>query len=128
VITRAVILAAGRGIPIGDHEGPNCLARVGRQTLIERTLRVLASAGIRQVALVLGWQGGRLRHFLEAQTDLQRDLQISLTFFENASWQKPNGLSVQVARTFVTERTMAIWPASSISTTPPRSSYGGTPW
>ena len=36
MLTRALILAAGKGIAVGDHSGPNCLATVGGVTLIER--------------------------------------------------------------------------------------------
>jgi 2-aminoethylphosphonate-pyruvate transaminase len=102
VITRALILAAGRGVPIGNHDAPNCLERVGGMTLIERTLRVLAGAGIRQVAVTLGYQGARLRQFLE-DGGLAAELGLAVTFFENTAWEKPNGLSVQVARPFIDE-------------------------
>lgn len=115
MITRAVILAAGRGVRIGDHEGPNCLGRVGRETLIERTLRVLATAGVRQVAVVLGWEGDRVKRYLsERATDVTSaaarlgQLGIELTFFDNPRWDGPNGLSVQAARPFVTERTLLV--------------------
>ena len=108
MITRALILAAGRGVRVGEHAGPNCLARVGRQSLIERTLRVLASAGVRHVAIVVGWQGDLLKRFLSEKTELPERLGIELTFFDNPRWEEPNGLSVQVARTFVTERTLLV--------------------
>ena len=108
MITRALILAAGRGVRIGEHEGPNCLGHVGRSSLIERTLRVLAGAGVRQVAITLGWQGDLLRRFLTGQGDLLRHLGLELTFFDNPDWQAPNGLSVQAARRFITERTLLV--------------------
>ena len=57
MLTRALILAAGKGIAVGDHSGPNCLATVGGVTLIERTLAVLESIGIRQIAITTGWRG-----------------------------------------------------------------------
>jgi 2-aminoethylphosphonate-pyruvate transaminase len=101
VITRALILAAGRGLRIGDHDGPNCLARVGRYSLIERTLRVLAAAGIRQVGITLGWQASHLRRFLLTERDLPGELGLELALFENTAWEKPNGVSVQAARAFV---------------------------
>ena len=59
MLTRALILAAGKGIAVGDHSGPNCLATVGGVTLIERTLAVLEAIGIRQVAITTGWRGRR---------------------------------------------------------------------
>ncbi|MBC8132481.1 MAG: NTP transferase domain-containing protein, partial [Deltaproteobacteria bacterium] len=108
MITRAVILAAGRGVQIGDHDGPNCMARVGRESLIERTLRVLGNAGIRHVAIVVGWQGQALKQFLCRPDVLPAHREIDLTFFEYPHWDKPNGLSVLVARSFVTERTLLV--------------------
>ena len=97
MITRALILAAGRGVRIGNHEGPNCLEHLGGISLIERTLRVLAGAGIKQVAVTIGYQGDGLRRFLD-DSHLAAHLGLALTFFENPAWEKPNGLSVQVAR------------------------------
>jgi 2-aminoethylphosphonate-pyruvate transaminase len=108
VITRALILAAGRGVPIAEHAGPNCLGRVGRFSLIERTLHVLSGAGIRNVAITLGWQGDLLKRFLSEKSGLPDQLGIQLSFFENPAWDKPNGLSVQAARPFITERTLLV--------------------
>ena len=61
MITRALILAAGRGVKVGDHAGPNCLADVGHKTLIERTLRLLEAVGIQRVAITVGYEGAALR-------------------------------------------------------------------
>ena len=109
MITRALILAAGRGEPIGDADTPNCLTRVGSSTLIERTLRVLARAGVRKVGIVVGWQGDRLRAALGAKQGERAAAGLDeLEIFENADWQGPNGLSVQAARSFVTERTLLV--------------------
>lgn len=107
MITRALILAAGRGVRIGNHEGPNCLERVGGISLIERTLRVLASAGIRQVAVTTGYRGDALRRFLE-ESQLGARLGLTLSLFDNPAWEKPNGLSVQAARSFLVERTLLV--------------------
>ena len=109
MITRALILAAGRGERIGDPETPNCLARVGNSTLIDRTLRVLARAGIRKIGIVLGWQGGRLRAALEAGRGERAAAGLDdLEVFDNPEWDGPNGLSVRAARSFVTERTLLV--------------------
>ncbi|HEY4184329.1 MAG TPA: aminotransferase class V-fold PLP-dependent enzyme [Polyangia bacterium] len=105
MITRALILAAGRGVRIGDPDVPNCLARLGGLSLVERTLRVLAKAGVREVAVVLGWQGRLVR---AALTGPAPTLGLALSFFENPDWEGPNGLSVQAARAFVTERTLLV--------------------
>ena len=46
MVTRALVLAAGKGVSIGDPETPNCLAVVGRCTLLERTLSLLDALGV----------------------------------------------------------------------------------
>ena len=108
MISRALILAAGQGVPIGDREVPNCLARVGRHTLLRRTLEVLGRAGIRQVAITVGWQGLLVRRAVATERPLLDSLDMEVTFFENPDWNEPNGLSVKVARSFVTERTLLV--------------------
>ena len=112
MITRALILAAGRGIRIGAAETPNCLATLGGVSLLQRTLRVLAQSGVREVALALGWQGHKIREALAADaagdSNSARALGLTLSFFENAAWDGPNGLSVRAAREFIRERTLLV--------------------
>jgi 2-aminoethylphosphonate-pyruvate transaminase len=108
VIARALILAAGRGVRIGDPDVPNCLARLGGVSIIERTLRVLGQAGVREVAIVLGWQGHLVRAELAGHDGAAAVLDLKLSFFENPDWEGPNGLSVLAARAFVTERTLLV--------------------
>src|SRR4051812_23961508 len=108
MITRALILAAGRGVRTGDHGGPNSLTAVGRCTFIERTLQLLDSVGIQKIAITVGWKGAELRHGIAASTELRPGLKRELVVFENPSWDKPNGLSVLAARSFITERTLLV--------------------
>lgn len=108
MLTRALILAAGKGIAVGDHPGPNCLATVGGVTLIERTLTVLEAIGIRQVAITTGWRGAELRAAIADSTRVPASIKRSITYFDNPHWDKPNGLSVQVARAFLTERALLV--------------------
>jgi 2-aminoethylphosphonate-pyruvate transaminase len=108
MITRALILAAGKGIKVGDHAGPNCLATVGRCTLIERTLQVLESVGIQKVGIVVGYEGGLVRKQVAASSVVPGVFKRAVTFFENELFERPNGLSVLAARSFVTERTLLL--------------------
>lgn len=108
MITRALILAAGRGIKVGDHAGPNCLATVGGCTLIERTLALLDAVGVQKIAITVGWQGAELRRQVAASTRLRPAQKREIVFYENAAWEQPNGLSVLAARPFVTERTLLV--------------------
>ena len=93
---------------IDDPETPNSLARVGGVSLLQRTLRVLAQAGVREVGVALGWHGQKLRDALAEEAATVRALGVTLSFFDNPTWQGPNGLSVLAARAFVLERTLLV--------------------
>jgi 2-aminoethylphosphonate-pyruvate transaminase len=108
MLTRALILAAGKGIAVGDQPGPNCLATVGGVTLIERTLTVLEAIGIRQIAITTGWRGAELRAAIADSTRIPASIKRSITYFDNPLWDKPNGLSVQAARAFLTDRALLV--------------------
>jgi 2-aminoethylphosphonate-pyruvate transaminase len=108
MIRQALILAAGRGRPVADADVPNCLASVGGTPLILRALRVLRRAGIRRVAITVGWQAPLTRRRIQELCAAEPVGQVpaDLFFFDNPDWDQPNGLSVQVARRFVTEPTL----------------------
>jgi len=106
MVRQALILAAGRGRPVADPETPNCFTSVAGVPLILRTLRVLAAAGIQRVGIVVGWKGDELRGRIEALRAAEPLPEV--VFFDNPAWDKPNGLSVLAARSFVTERTLLV--------------------
>jgi 2-aminoethylphosphonate aminotransferase len=106
-IRHALILAAGRGRPVAESETANCLTKVGGSPLLLRTLRVLAGAGIRRVAITLGFDAQRVRKEVEAMKGAASDLP-EIIFFDNSAWERPNGLSVLAARKFITERTLLV--------------------
>ncbi|HXU79828.1 MAG TPA: aminotransferase class V-fold PLP-dependent enzyme [Polyangia bacterium] len=108
MIRQALLLAAGRGRPVADPEIPNCLATVGGVPLIQRSLRVLAAAGIRRVGIVVGWKGDLLRKRVEELCASVRGLPQEISFHDNPLWQAPNGLSVLAARRFLAERTLLL--------------------
>ena len=105
MIRQAMILAAGRGRPVADPDVPNCLATVGGVPLILRTLRVLRRTGIRRAAITVGWQGALTRRRIQDLCASEPVGQVpgELVFFDNPDWDKPNGISVQVARRFLSE-------------------------
>lgn len=72
---RAVILAAGRGSRMGGltEDRPKCLLRVGGRSLLDRQLRALRQAGVREIGIVTGW-----RHEAFAGSDV--------TLFHNPCW------------------------------------------
>jgi 2-aminoethylphosphonate-pyruvate transaminase len=108
MITRALILAAGQGTPIGEDGVPNCLAAVGGPSLLERTLGLLDAVGIQKIGLTLGYNGGAIRRHVAGSARLGAALKRRVVFFENPEWDGPNGLSVLAARAFVTERTLLL--------------------
>ena len=81
---------------------------MGRCTLIERTLQVLESVGVQKVGIVVGHEGALLRRHVASSPVVRAAFKRDLTFFENAQFEKPNGLSVLAARAFVTERTLLV--------------------
>ena len=77
-MTRAIILAAGRGSRMGELTTlePKCFARLHGRRLLDWQLTALRGAGIEQLAVVRGY---RAECFVEP-----------LTYFENPRWQQSN--------------------------------------
>ena len=57
---QAVILAAGRGLRLGEGI-PKCLVRMGNRTLIQHQLAALSAVGIDDVCVVVGYGAERVR-------------------------------------------------------------------
>lgn len=76
---RAVILAAGRGSRLGSltDERPKCLVELRGRPLLERQIEALTSAGIEEIAIVTGYQAGRLAGYSD-------------TRFHNRRWDETN--------------------------------------
>ncbi len=67
-VRRAVILAAGKGnrlLPL-TAELPKCLVEVGGQPLLERALHALASQGVVEAVIVVGYKGEVVRERIGA--------------------------------------------------------------
>ncbi len=87
----AIILAAGNGHRMGrlTVDRPKCLLEVGGTPLIERQLATLDACGIRDVTVVVGYQGGRIRSRLGDR----------VRYIENARYRETNSLySLWLAR------------------------------
>lgn len=87
----AVILAAGNGHRLGrlTIDRPKCLLEVGGQSLIERQLAGLEGCGVRDVTVVVGYQGARLRSLLGDR----------VRYIENTRYRETNSLySLWLAR------------------------------
>ena len=65
---RAIILAAGRGLRLQLSDGrqlPKCLLQFGGMSLLERHLRLLRGAGVREIVLALGFRHDRVEAEIE---------------------------------------------------------------
>jgi 1L-myo-inositol 1-phosphate cytidylyltransferase len=103
-MTRAIILAAGRGERlVRGKPYPKPLQLVRGVPLIVRVLRNLELAGVEEVGIVVGHLGDVL---IDALSKVQFDL--SLRFFWNHTPDKPNGTSLLAAKEFVTGPTFLL--------------------
>ena len=97
-----VILAAGmakRLRPLTDKM-PKCLLEVGGMTLLERTVKAMREAGIREFVVVTGYKAEMIRDFLEAYA--QRESGVGFTFLHNADYEHNNNIySLWMAGEFV---------------------------
>lgn len=97
-IIRAVVLAAGMGSRLSEHDQtPKPLRPAGGVPLLVRVLRVLQDVGIREAVIVIGHQGDRLRRALLSEPSLG----LELVFVENDRYTAKNGLSVLAAADYV---------------------------
>lgn len=93
---RGIILAAGKGSRLNGSAGesPKCLVRAGGISLIERQIRVLRGAGVRDIAVVVGCQADRVR----------RTCGEDVTYVENVQYAQTNSLySLWMARPLLYE-------------------------
>ncbi len=99
-VERAIILAAGRGSRLAQEGDtlPKPLRPVAGVPLIVRILRTLASAGVREAVVVIGYEGHRIR---AALTPAALPAGVTVQFVENPDWERSNGLSVLAAAPYL---------------------------
>jgi len=106
-ISRCVILAAGSSTrlrPLTDSK-PKCLLEVGGKSLLERTVENVLDAGVKEIAVVIGYQGGMLREFVK-----QHFPQIHIHFILNPNYSKTNNAySLLLARRFLEHKESNIY-------------------
>ena len=90
-----VILAAGQGARLNGGHGqrPKCLVPLGGETLLDRNVRLLRSAGLDDIVVVIGCDAEAVRRSCRG-----------VTFVENTIFARTNSLySLWLARPYLTD-------------------------
>ena len=74
--------------PLTDTK-PKCLLKVGNRTLLERTVRAMQQAGIKEFVVVTGYRGEMIREFLENLDYLDKP---TFTFLHNTDYEHNNNI------------------------------------
>src|ERR1041384_7273292 len=96
-VTRAILIAAGRGKRLGPHteEIPKCMVQVGAKPILGWVWDAFRAAGIEELVVIRGYRGDVLEEFV-------RGLTPSVEFVDNAEWQTNNILlSLACARRYI---------------------------
>lgn len=97
---KAIILAAGVGKrlwPVTQHH-PKCLIKIGGETLLHRYLTSLASVGIRQADIVVGYKQEMIRAAVESDA-----CGVRVNFLVNDQFHRGSISSLWIARTAFTD-------------------------
>ena len=97
---RAIVLAAGLGSRLGAGV-PKPLAMVAGGPLLQRTIESLAAGGAREVVVVVGYEGDRIREAIAGWAT-----PVPVRFRQNDRWKQSNGLSVLAAAEVIEHGTM----------------------
>jgi CDP-L-myo-inositol myo-inositolphosphotransferase len=92
---KCLIIAAGKGSRLQQRGDSKPLVPILGIPLIERVIRAALEAGADEFYVVIGYQGQRVRLFLER---LAERLSIRITPLVNDDWDKENGVSILKAR------------------------------
>lgn len=96
-ITRAILIAAGRGQRLGDNtrEVPKCMVQVGARPILGWVWDAFRAAGIDELVVIRGYLGDVLEPFVRA-------LVPRVHFVDNTDWQHNNVLlSLACARRYL---------------------------
>jgi len=97
MITRAILIAAGRGKRLGAHteDIPKCMVQVGARPILGWIWHAFRSAGIQELIVIRGYRGDVLERFAQ-------DLVPDVRFVDNHAWQTNNVLlSLACARPYL---------------------------
>ena len=95
---KCLIIAAGKGSRLRHKGNSKPLIPILGVPLIERVIRCALAAGADDFYVVIGYQGERVRAFLNRLRDR---LGVGISSVVNEDWEKGNGLSVLKARQYL---------------------------
>ena len=86
-ITRAILIAAGRGKRLGEHteDVPKCMVDVAGRPILGWVWRALEAVGVEELVVIRGYRGEVLERFV-------KDLVPRVTFVDNHEWETNNVL------------------------------------
>jgi choline kinase len=96
-VTRAILIAAGRGKRLGPHteDVPKCMVQVGARPILGWVWQAFRAAGIEELVVIRGYRGDVLEPFARALVPRE-------TFVDNTAWQTNNVLlSLACARAYL---------------------------
>lgn len=98
---QAIILAAGMGRRLGSltAENTKCMVEVNGEKLIDRLLSQLAPLGLKNIVIVTGYEGNKLRRYLNDRYSGS----LPLVFVDNPVYDRTNNIySLWLARDYLT--------------------------
>ncbi|GAI57518.1 unnamed protein product, partial [marine sediment metagenome] len=95
-----LIIAAGKGMRLSQRGDSKPLIPLLGVPIIERVIRSAIVAGIDDFCVVTGYNGEKVRSFLDNLAESRR---IIISHVINDDWEKDNGISVLKARDYFQE-------------------------
>ena len=98
---KCLILAAGKGTRLAARGDSKPLVSFLGLSLIERTILTARSCGLTEFYVVTGYNGEKVRDFLDK---FSRNCNLKINCLTNDEWQRGNGLSVLKAKELLNEK------------------------
>jgi CDP-L-myo-inositol myo-inositolphosphotransferase len=95
---KCLIIAAGKGSRLREKGNSKPLIPLLGVPIIERVVRSAVQAGIGDFYVVTGFNGEKVREFLD---NLSLRIKVNITHIINDEWEKGNGISVLKARNYL---------------------------
>lgn len=98
---KTLIIAAGDGTRLNPLTltQPKSLIKIGGLALIERVILTLKKVGLTDLVIVVGYFGDKIINYLGEG----RKYGVKITYVKNNQWERGNGLSVYLAKKYLTE-------------------------